>query len=195
MKVALLLSRFDMTGMTTNTIDLFEGLRHIDGVHPQIIVGKTDNWQNNTVSAFYEKYADDADVIFYKSETNSKFQVARTTWRVIKLLWSGHYDLVHCESPYYTYIPWLCRKKFLSTMHVTDIFPYLYFKRGNHCISISTETTKWAIDVCRFTPEQVTMVEHGVSTRFAAPLDDIRRESTMQSYCIPWGGVTMCISA
>ena len=103
----------------------------------------------------------------------------------MKLLIQGHYDLVHCESPYYTYIPWLCGKRFLSTMHVTDIYPKLYFKRGCHCISISRETTRWAIDVCRFKPEQVTMVTHGVSTRFARLLSNGRRDEVMRQYGIP----------
>lgn len=38
-KVAILLSRFDMTGMTTNAVDLFEGLRLREEVQPTLIVG------------------------------------------------------------------------------------------------------------------------------------------------------------
>lgn len=41
-KVAILLSRFDMTGMTTNAIDLFEGLRLCEGVRPVLVVGKPE---------------------------------------------------------------------------------------------------------------------------------------------------------
>jgi glycosyltransferase involved in cell wall biosynthesis len=174
-----------MTGMTTNAIDLFEGLRLCEGVSPVLMVGKPDNIEVVGSNRFYSKYLSDSDVVFYKSCVSSPFQVLKTTIRVIELLVQGRYDLVHCESPYYTYIPWLCGKKFLSTMHVTDIYPKLYFKRGSHCISISKETTRWAIDVCRFKPQQVTMVTHGVSTRFACPLDERERKGVMQQYGIP----------
>ena len=181
-KVAILLSRFDMTGMTTNAIDLFEGLRLCEDVHPTLIVGVPENIGSNR---FYDKYSADKDVRFFKCRTDSPFQMMKTTIRVMKLLIQGHYDLVHCESAYYTFIPWLCGKKFLSTMHITDIYPKLYFKRGSHCISISKETTRWAIDVCHFRPEQVTMVTHGVSTRFARPLSPGECEDVMHKYGIP----------
>lgn len=178
-KVAILLSRFDMTGMTTNAVDLFEGLRLREEVQPTLIVGISGG------NRFYDKYLGDKDVRFFKSCTSSPFQILKTTKRVVKILIQEHFDLVHCESPYYTYIPWLCGKKFLSTMHVTDIYPKMCFKRGSHCISISKETTKWAIDVCHFKPQQVTMVTHGVSTRFICPLGQGERELVMRQYGIP----------
>lgn len=171
-----------MSGVTTNTIDLFEGLRSCEDVHPTLIVGVPENVGSNR---FYDKYSADRDVRFFKCRTGSPFQMIKTAIRVIKLLIQGHYDLVHCESAYYTFIPWLCGKKFLSTMHITDIYPKFYFKRGSHCISISKETTRWAIDVCHFRPEQVTMVAHGVSTRFARALERCERESVMRRYDIP----------
>lgn len=70
-------------------------------------------------------------------------------------------------------------------MHVTDIYPKPYFKRGCHCISISHETTDWAVNVCHYKPENITMVPHGVSTRFAQPLSEELRVATMQRYGIP----------
>lgn len=185
-KVAILLSRFELSGVTTNTVDLFEGLRLREDVHPTLIVGVPENVGNNR---FYDKYSEDKDVRFFKCRTGSAFQILRTALRVMKMLLLGHYDLVHCESAYYTYIPWLCGKKFLSTMHITDIYPKLYFKRGNHCISISKETTRWAIDVCHFKPQQVTMVTHGVSIRFAQPLGEGAREKVFSQYRIPCGKI------
>lgn len=34
-----------MTGMTTNAIDLFEGLRQLDGVTAKLIVGISDTYK------------------------------------------------------------------------------------------------------------------------------------------------------
>ena len=109
----------------------------------------------------------------------------KTTLNACRAVLKGGYDLIHCESPYYGFVPWLCRKKFVLTMHVTDIYPKAYFKRGCHCISISHETTDWAINVCHYKPENITLVPHGVSTRFAQPLSDELRTATMQQYGIP----------
>ena len=72
-----------MTGMTTNAIDLFEGLRLCEGVRPILMVGKPENMRDNR---FYSKYLSDSDVVFYKSCVSSPFQVLKTTIRVIKLL-------------------------------------------------------------------------------------------------------------
>lgn len=184
-KVGILLSRFDMTGMTTNAIDLFEGLRQLDGVTAKLIVGISDTYKTEGVISLYEKYSNDPDVEFFPCSKLSKLALLKTTWNACLTILKGGYDLIHCESPYYGFVPWLCRKKFLLTMHVTDIYPKPYFKRGCHCISISHETTDWAVNVCHYKPENITMVPHGVSTRFAQPLSEELRVATMQRYGIP----------
>lgn len=81
-----------MTGMTTNAIDLFEGLRLCEGVSPVLMVGKPDNIEVVGSNRFYSKYLSDSDVVFYKSCVSSPFQVLKTTIRVIELLVQGRYD-------------------------------------------------------------------------------------------------------
>lgn len=62
-----------MTGMTTNAIDLFEGLRLCEGVSPVLMVGKPDNIEVVGSNRFYSKYLSDSDVVFYKSCVSSPF--------------------------------------------------------------------------------------------------------------------------
>ena len=185
-KVALLLSRFDMTGMTTNTIDLYNGLKHFSGeVDPYLIVGDSPRYRQRGVERFYNLFTSDDHFITYKSDLSTKPRSIATAWRVARLLRRGAYDLVHCESPYYTFIPKFCGIPFLTTMHVTDIHPTFFYRRGAHVISISHETTDWAINVCKHRAADVTMVPHGVSCRFAQPLSDAMKQSICRQYALP----------
>lgn len=185
-KVALLLSRFDMTGMTTNTIDLYHGLKHFSGeVDTYLIVGDSSQYRQRGVERFYNIFTSDDHFITYKSDLSNKPRSIATAWRVARLLRRGSFDLVHCESPYYTFIPKFCGIPFIATMHVTDIHPTFFYRRGAHVISISRETTDWAIKVCKHRAADVTMVPHGVSLRFAQPLSYDLKQSVCNQYSLP----------
>lgn len=175
MKILLLLSRFDQTGMTTNTLDLYNGLRKFNP-ETYLLVGAKDNIRDTSTEIYkmYDKVKDDDHInYFYIPKLHSsKIELMKSVYSACRMIHRLKPDIVHCESPYYTFIPWLLRVPFLTTMHVTDIFPTMSYKRGRGVIAISDATRKWSIDVCKHKPEDVHMVLHGVSAAFADGADD-----------------------
>lgn len=149
--------------MTTNTIDLFQGLKELNAdVH--LLVGKAVIPACD-VRPIYNRLDGDDRVVYCcdKGSVWGRIQtVVSIAWHILRL----SPDIIHCESPYFTFIPWLLRRKFVSTMHVTNILPIKAYKHGQHLIAISRETRDYAVSVLGHKQEAITVVLHGVSDRF-----------------------------
>lgn len=184
MKILLLLSRIDQTGMTTNTLDLYNGLRKFNP-ETYLLVGAKDNIRDTSTEIFkmYDNVKNDDHIKYFyiPKFTDSKFGLLKSVYSACRAILKINPDIVHCESPYYTFIPWLLRVPFLTTMHVTDIFPTMSYKRGRGVIAISDATYKWAINVCKHKPEDVHIVLHGVSSAFADGADDFSHISEVRN--------------
>ena len=182
MKVLLLISRFDQTGMTTNTLDLYNGLRKFNP-ETYLLVGIGAMDTAPAIQSIYSSCRNDENIIYFPApKGHSKLDYIKSIYAICREVNKIKPDIIHCESPYYTFIPWLLRKPFLTTMHVTDIYPTASYKIGGGVIAISDATRKWAEKICHHKPEDIYTVLHGVSASFADGADDwnhriaVRRE-------------------
>jgi glycosyltransferase involved in cell wall biosynthesis len=125
-------------------------------------------------------------VFNFPSITNSsKSSQVFTTIKIIGHILAHKYDIIHVESPYLTFIPWLLHKKFTSTFHVNDLVPCFYYKNATHLIAISNETKSYAMEHFGFRSEDITIVNHGVSVRFAQKLSEAQKVQIKTKYKIP----------
>lgn len=82
------------------------------------------------------------------------------------------FDIIHVQSPYLSFIPWLLRKKFVSTLHVNDLVRCFYYKNATHLIAISRETKEYAKKVFGYQDKDITIVNHGVSLKYSVLLSE-----------------------
>lgn len=183
LNVLILLSRYDKTGMTTNTIDLCEGLVNIGHKISLLVAEPSKDYE----CTFQERIIDKGIKVFnFQSiAKSSKISQMVTTSKILWHILTHKYDIIHVESPYLTFIPWLLHKKFTSTFHVNDLVPCFYYKNATHLIAISKETKSYAMEHFGFRPEDITIVNHGVSSRFAQRLSDEQIVQIKTKYKIP----------
>lgn len=171
MKIAILLSRIDQTGLTTNTLDLTSGLIQ-EGHDLYLITGgpiENDNTRLNNIYLEFKNMG--CHIIPFKIPKGSLINRAiisiLSIIRILYYLLKIKPDVIHAESPYMSFIPWLLGKKFVSTLHVNDFVKSFKYKNATHLIAISQETRDYAIELFDYKDENVTIVNHGVSENFA----------------------------
>ncbi len=190
MKILLLLSRCDQTGVTTHTLDLSEALVAL-GHDVTVLVGKTKGVDAPESEMLYQKFVKTgATIVPYPLPDNSSMlgkikSVCAIVWY---LLWY-RFDVLHVQSPYLSFIPWLLRRKFVSTLHVTDLVRCFYYKNATHLIAISKETKDFAKRLYGYRDEDITIVHHGVSRRFSTILSDEEKAETKKTLGIPEGKI------
>lgn len=169
MKILMLLSRCDQTGMTTHTLDLAQALTE-QNVDVKVLIGFSNKKATPTEKDLLNKFK---SILGCKISTyprpykNSKFVKIISSLSLISKLIFLNYDLIHVQSPYLSWVPALLKKKFVSTMHVTDIRPRKYYKNATHLIAISNETKEFSIETHGYKEEDITIVNHGVSPNFS----------------------------
>ncbi len=192
MKILLLLSRCDQTGMTTHTIDLTEALVG-QGHDVTVLIGKNMGGHADAPESemLYRKFlATGATIVPYPlPEGNSMKGKVKSVCAIVWYLIRHRYDVLHVQSPYLSFIPWLLRRKFVSTLHVTDLVRCFYYKNATHLIAISKETRAFAKQLYGYRDEDITIVHHGVSRRFATILSDEEKAATKKSLGIPEGKI------
>ncbi len=183
MKILMLLSRCDQTGMTTNSLDLCEGLLDL-GHTVSLVVGNSP--QDDAVA---KKRLDDFKALGVKlyifCGIDGFFSRLIAVSQILFYLITLKYDVIHVESPYLTFCPWLISKKFTSTFHVNDLQKCFYYKNANHLIAISKETKQYAIENMGFAEDEITIVNHGVRKRFAELADNDLKRTIKDKYKIP----------
>lgn len=165
MNILIILSHLDQTGMTTNTIDLADGLVR-QGHNVTVLVGTPQ--RNQIEQMLYSRLAlTKSEIVCFPHINNNIFSKIISTLSILIKTLSIKADVIHVESPYLTFIPWLLRKRFTSTFHVNDLIPCFYYKNATHLIAISKETKDYAIKHFNYEPSDITIVSHGVSDRYA----------------------------
>ena len=185
-KVLVILSRLDKTGMTTNTIDLCEGLS-LEGNSVTLLLGKGS--EVDTVRFISRLDAVNVYVKYFSNPLGIGKCLA-----VLQILWyvlMSRADIIHVESPYFSFIPWLLGKKFTSTFHVTDLVRCFYYKNATHLIAISKETKDFAKRVFGYKEEDITIVHHGVSTKFAEKMTTAELCAIKKYHNIPTDKIIM----
>lgn len=182
MNILIILSRLDKTGMTTNTIDLCEGLAQ-EGHNVTLLLGKQSDVDSERF--FVRLKSARVKIKFFSAPIgiNKVLSVLQMLWCVL----ISRADVIHVESPYLSFIPWLLGKKFVSTLHVNDLVKCFYYKNATHLIAISDETKKYAMDLYNYKAEEITIVPHGVSTKFADPIGIEEKNTTKKKLNVPLG--------
>lgn len=187
MKILLLLSRCDQTGMTTHTLDLCEALVK-SGQDVTVLVGRKWGGVNPPESnALYQRFiSTGARIVPYPlPEHKSTLGNLRSAGTAMWYILCHRFDIIHVQSPYLSFIPWLLRRKFVSTLHVTDLCRCFYYKNATHLIAISRETKDYAKQLFGYRDEDITIVNHGVSLRFSTLLSDAEKKEAKQRLGIP----------
>jgi glycosyltransferase involved in cell wall biosynthesis len=176
MKIALLLSRIEQTGVTTHTLDLAQGL--IDKGHDVCLItgGKIEN-ATIRVDHFYNAFVDlGVTIKEFKTPKGSLPQKIMASfavvYKVIRDIKKFDPDVIHSQSPYMTFIPWMMGKKFTTTIHILYLKKNFKFKNPQHLIAISQESYDFSKKVFEMAEENISLIHHGVSDRYAHPISD-----------------------
>ncbi|MFP2994588.1 glycosyltransferase family 4 protein [Spongiivirga sp. MCCC 1A20706] len=189
MKIVTLLSRIDQTGMTTNTLDLAQGMIK-DGHEVYVITGGQVEKNNLRLDGLLQEFLD-AGVVVKKFTIPHGGKVKRiflSFTSVIKILYliiALKPDVIHSQSPYMSFLPWLLGKKFTSTFHVNDFVKSFRYKKASHLIAISKETKEYAIKLFDYNPKNITIVNHGVSKEYSAAMDVKAKDDFKKKNNIP----------
>ncbi|MDO7171358.1 glycosyltransferase family 4 protein [Mariniflexile sp. AS56] len=171
MKILILLSRIDQTGVTTNTLDLVSGLiKESNDVY--LVTGGPIECNNPRLDAIYDNFKKIGTKVnqFSIPKGNSVQRLNTSFLSILKIMYyilKIKPDVIHAQSPYMSFIPWLMHKKFVSTLHVNDFVKSFKYKNATHLIAISRETRDYAMDLFKYKNEDITIVNHGVSEAFA----------------------------
>ena len=173
MKILFLLSRIDRTGVTTHTLDLAGGL--IKEGHQVFLIAGNKVHQGKSHEEFYNKFLDMGVVIkeFNTPSGNAGrklFGTIASIIKMIRIIKGLRPNIIHCQSPYLSFVPWLIGKKFTVTIHNTKLKKDIKFKNPTHLIAISNESREMAQHVFGINGKTISIVHHGVSDRYALPL-------------------------
>jgi glycosyltransferase involved in cell wall biosynthesis len=188
MKILLLLSRIETTGVTTHTLDLAEGLV-AKGHEVCLITGGIYEKESARVNHFYDAFKK-LGVTIKEFETpkgnilKKGYTSFATTFQIIK--WINDFDpkVIHAQSPYLTFLPWLMGKKFTTTIHILYLKRNFKFKNPQHLIAISQESHDFSLKEFGMDKKDITIVHHGVSSRFANPVCQDAKNQLKQKHNI-----------
>ncbi len=189
MKILILLSRIDQTGMTTNTLDLVKGL--VEQKHEVYLIAGDQIEENKPhLKEIYNSFIN-IGVKIKQFKVPKGNIISRALLSVSSILKIFYYiltiksNVIHAQSPYMSFIPWMLGKKFTSTLHVNDFVKSFKYKNATHLIAISQETRDYAIKLFEYKKEDITIVNHGVSKEFANSMTRDEKEKFKAANNIP----------
>lgn len=174
LRIALILSRIEQTGVTTHTLDLTEGLVK-EGHHVFLITGGVTEDKSDRVYQFYDEFRNlGVEITEFITPAGSKLKKVLDSFKLVnqigKAIKKINPQVIHVQSPYLTFIPWLLGKKYLTTLHNTRLTTSLKFKKPTHMIAISEESKAMSQRVFGIAEKDITIVNHGVKDRFRTPI-------------------------
>lgn len=190
LEVAVVLSHFDLSGVTTNTIDLCEGLVNI-GHSVTLLVGNPKADHQKKKAAYLRSKG--VSVREIHDLHAGKIDMLKAFFDLSKELLSKRYDAIHLESIYLSFIPKLLRKKFVVTLHSWGLKKNIFAPRATRIIAISKGMQEEAIIRHGYNNADIDIVLHGVSPRFARPISDYERMISKSRYDIPEGKIIIGI--
>ena len=162
MKIVILLSRIDQTGVTTNTLDLVSGLID-ENQEVFLVTGGPSEENNSRLDAIFEDFKKVGAQIRVFKIPNGNF-ISKAFTSIFSILKIMYYivvikpNVIHAQSPYMSFIPWLMQKKFVSTLHVNDFVRSFKYKNATHLIAISKETKDYAIELFGYKEKNITLL-------------------------------------
>lgn len=184
LNIAVVLSHFELSGVTTNTIDLCEGLVNI-GHNVTLIVGQPKEVYQQEKARYIRSRG--VSVIEIPDIHRGKINKVRALFSLLKELSFGHYDVIHMESIYLSFIPKLLHKKFTVTLHSWGLKKNIFAPKATRIIAISQGIKEEALNRHGYKEENIDIVLHGVSERFAEPITETKRKELKVRFGIPEG--------
>ena len=189
MHILFLLSRIEKNGVTLHTLDLAKGLIKEGHELTMLTGGITDS--SNEYLLKIEKEFTDLGVrlkIFKTPKGNivsKAFTSISSILVLLKWIVTLKADIIHCQSPYMTFLPWLIGKKFVTTVHNVSLVQNLKYKNPTRLIAISTDSKTYGIDTLKASEGTVDVVFHGISDRFAIPSTEEQKKQLRLKHNIP----------
>jgi len=176
LRIVLILSRIEQTGVTTHTLDLTEGLVK-EGHEVFLITGGVTEDKSDRVYQFYEEFKSlGVPITEFITPEGGKLRKLGDSFRLVlqirKAIKRINPQVIHVQSPYLTFIPWLLGKKYLTTLHNTRLTRSLKFKKPTHMIAISEESKAMSQRVFGIAEKDITIVNHGVKDRFRTSVNE-----------------------
>jgi glycosyltransferase involved in cell wall biosynthesis len=192
MRILFIVYRFGRDGLSTNVRDLTKGLRERD--HEIHII--TSGFRKGTSQdlTFFNELIEEFNQLgvkmhFFKQPTGNSLNKGSTALfgLVNTLSWIIQIDpdIIHCHSPNTTFLPWLLRRKFISTVHADTLRPNFKYKHPHLLIAVSTGSKEFTEKVMGTDPKSVRIVHHGISDRFLERQDSIQLQELKEVNEIP----------
>ncbi len=171
MRVLLLLSRIEKSGVALHTFDLIKGLK-ASGHSVSLISGGNTDPENPYLANLYKEAQAclDSSRVFITPKGILPLKIIQGVLATVQILWwllRTPHDVLHVQSPYLTFLPWLLGKRFVSTVHNVQLRPKINYKNATELIAISEESRNFAIETLGAKPASVQVVCHGIPSRFA----------------------------
>lgn len=192
LNVAVVLSHYDLSGVTSNTIDLCEGLKNI-GHNVTLIVGHPLDSKENEKSVYAKSKG--FNIREMPNPHNGIKERLKSFLFLSKELSEGKYDIIHMESIYLSIIPKLLHKKFTVTLHSWGLKKNIFAPRATRIIAISEGMKQEAITRHGYKESDIDIVLHGVSPRFAEPFTNDDQQSIRKQLELPTDKILIGIVA
>lgn len=176
------MSHFELSGVTTNTIDLCEGLANI-GHDVTLIVGRPHK-EYQLKKAHYVQSKGIKLISIPDLHLGTLNKIKAFIYLSTELI-KGKYDAIHLESIYLSLIPKILHKKFIVTLHSWGLSKNIFAPRATRIIAISQGMKDEALHRHGYKDEDIYIVLHGVSERFAIPVSTVERDAMKSRFAIP----------
>lgn len=189
MHILFLLSRIEKNGVTLHTLDLAKGLI-AEGHSLTMFTGGITETTNPYLLELEQEFIDHGVKIkiFKTPKGNLLSKVFTSVLSIFVLLkWIIQLkaDVIHSQSPYMTFLPWLLGKKFVTTVHNVSLVQNLKYKNPTRLIAISTESKIYGIETLKAKEDTIDIVFHGISERFSKPISEEEKKLLKRKHNIP----------
>ena len=189
MKILFLLSRIEKSGVCLHTLDLAEGLAK-DGHQLHMITGGVTDRENPYLMEIEGKFKQlGMEITYFKTpEGNPLKKGLVAIMAILKILvkiLNTKADVIHSQSPYMTFLPWLLKKKYITTVHNVQLVKNIKYKNPTHLIAISKESKEYGVTHLGAKRSDISIVYHGISERYATHLSQKEKEALRNQMGIP----------
>lgn len=189
MHILFLLSRIEKNGVTLHTLDLAKGLV-AEGHQLTMLTGGITDSTNPYLLEIEKEFIDNGVTLkIFKTPKGNIFSKVFTSISSILILlkWIIQLkaDVIHSQSPYMTFLPWLIGKKFVTTVHNVSLVQNLKYKNPTRLIAISTDSKTYGAKTLKAKEDSIDIVFHGISERFSKPISEEEKKQLRIQHNIP----------
>lgn len=178
----MVLSGYERSGVTSNTIDLCEGLVKI-GHDVTLVIGKPEEEYQLEKEMYV--ISTGVKIEHFTPPRRGLISNFRSVVDLSRILLAGHFDIIHMESIYLSFIPKMLGKKFVTTLHSFGLKKNLFSPRASRLITISEGIKDDAMMRHGYSERTISTVLHGCSLRFAEPYTENEKIDCRRRFGIP----------